>query len=43
MTEALRSSANSFRGEGDALLWDSNYQRKAAYNAFLRGIQEPVN
>nr|AGG68960.1 XynB [Humicola insolens] len=34
---------NTFRGEGDALLWDSNYQRKAAYNAFLRGIQEPVN
>ncbi|KAL2272080.1 hypothetical protein VTJ83DRAFT_1451 [Remersonia thermophila] len=33
----------TFRGEGDALLWNSNYQKKEAYNSFLRAIQAPVN
>ncbi|KAK3291969.1 glycoside hydrolase superfamily [Chaetomium fimeti] len=29
---------NTFQGEGDALLWNSNYQKKAAYTSFLEGI-----
>jgi endo-1,4-beta-xylanase len=29
---------NTFSGEGDALLWNSNYQKKAAYTSFLQGI-----
>lgn len=29
---------NTFSGEGDALLWNSNYQKKAAYTSFLEGI-----
>ncbi|KAG7286280.1 NAD(P)H-dependent D-xylose reductase (XR) [Staphylotrichum longicolle] len=29
----------TFNGEGDALLWTSNYQKKAAYTSFLQGIQ----
>lgn len=33
----------TFQGEGDALLWNSNYQKKAAYNSFLQGITAPVN
>ncbi|KAH6623730.1 glycoside hydrolase superfamily [Chaetomium tenue] len=28
----------TFSGEGDALLWNSNYQKKAAYTSFLEGI-----
>jgi endo-1,4-beta-xylanase len=29
-----------FPGEGDALLWDANYKKKAgAYGGFLKGIQ----
>ncbi|KAM7209869.1 hypothetical protein V8F06_014751 [Rhypophila decipiens] len=32
----------TFQGEGDALLWNSNYQKKSAYNSFLQGIQAPV-
>jgi endo-1,4-beta-xylanase len=29
---------NTFQGEGEALLWNSNYQKKAAYDSFIRGI-----
>ncbi len=28
-----------FTGEGDALLWDSNYEKKPAYYSFLKAIQ----
>ncbi len=28
----------TFSGEGDALLWDSNFQKKAAYTSFLNAI-----
>ena len=28
-----------FAGEGAALLWDENYQKKPAYYGFLKGIQ----
>jgi len=29
---------NTFSGEGEALLWTSNYQKKTAYTSFLQGI-----
>ncbi|KAL2145771.1 hypothetical protein VTI28DRAFT_6270 [Corynascus sepedonium] len=31
----------TFPGEGEALLWDSNFQKKAAYDAFLEGLSAP--
>jgi len=34
----------TFSGEGEALLWDSNFQKKAAYTSFLQGISTaPAN
>jgi len=27
-----------FKGEGAALLWDENYNKKPAYKGFLKGI-----
>ncbi|KAK4149603.1 endo-1,4-beta-xylanase [Chaetomidium leptoderma] len=32
----------TFPGEGDALLWNSNLQKKAAYDSFLKAISAPV-
>lgn len=28
----------TFSGEGDALLWNSNFQKKSAYTSFLQGL-----
>jgi endo-1,4-beta-xylanase len=34
----------TFSGEGEALLWNSNFQKKAAYNSFLQAISTaPAN
>jgi endo-1,4-beta-xylanase len=29
---------STFNGEGSALLWDNNYQKKPAYDSFLKAI-----
>ncbi|KAI5357258.1 Putative glycoside hydrolase family 10 domain, glycoside hydrolase superfamily [Septoria linicola] len=29
----------TFKGEGDALLWDANYKKKPVYDSFLKGIK----
>jgi hypothetical protein len=29
----------TFSGEGSALLWDNNFNKKAAYDSFLKAIQ----